>query len=162
ASDWAFEREFTHMLFSMANPATMMGGGGGWWKPSQSRYDWQWLADRYDSDGEGKISREQLNGGAGLFNRLDRDRDGYITEDDLDWSSKSEYLKQGQQSNSLFYMFDANSNGRISKEEWEKVFDKLAKDKGYISQDDVRELFRKPATAAPPKKDKDVKAAKAP
>lgn len=147
AGDWAMQREFTHMLFSMANPASMMGGKGGWWKPGQSRYDWQWLADRYDREGEGRIGREQLmalNGGAGLFNRLDRDRDGYITSDDLDWSDKSEYLKQGQQGSMLFYMLDANSNGRISKEEWDQVFDRLAKEKGYISQDDVRELFRKP------------------
>ncbi|MBM4068936.1 MAG: redoxin domain-containing protein [Planctomycetes bacterium] len=148
AGDWALDREFTHMLFSMANTASMMGGQGGWWKPGQSRYDWHWLAGRHGTDDEGKISREQFTGSASLFNRLDRDRDGVITAADLDWSSKSEYLKQGQQSNMLFYLLDANSNGRISKEEWVNVFDRLAKDKGYISQDDVRELFRKPTALA--------------
>src|SRR5262249_25592261 len=65
------------------------GRGGGWSPPSQSKYDWKWLARRADANGDGVITRQELKAPRALFDRLDRDGDGKLTAADFDWSGRS-------------------------------------------------------------------------
>lgn len=155
-SEWTLKREFTRMVLGLAD-GSVMSGKGGWWGPGQSRYNWKWLASRCDRDGDGKVSRDEFPATDPLFERLDRDRDGYLSADDLDWSANSPFVRQAQQASMLFYQVDGDSNGRISRAEWERLFNRLAKDKGFITQDDVRDLFQPAALMggkASPKKEK--------
>src|SRR5262245_55082336 len=105
---------------------SMMTGGGGWFRPSQTRYDWKWLASRHDIDPKDKITRKAWRGPPELFDRLDRDRDGAITAADLDWSEQSPYLRQLGMFKQLFSKLDANSNGRVSRQEWDAFFKQIA------------------------------------
>jgi hypothetical protein len=130
---------------------SQMGPGEGWFHPSQSRYSWAWLAEHYDSDKDGTITRKEFPGDDALFARLDRNHDGALTKDDFDWSDNSPFLRQFGMARSWFAMIDANSNGRISKEEWEEFFKKASKGKNHLTPDDLREALMPPP--APPGKD---------
>jgi hypothetical protein len=135
---------------------SQMGPGEGWFHAGQTRYGWKWLADRYDADHDGTISRAEFAGPSDTFDRLDRNHDGALKADDFDWSDHSAYARQGMMARVWFSRIDANSNGRVSHAEWDKLFARAAKDKGYLTPDDLRELF----PTAPPSRPKDPKAAK--
>jgi hypothetical protein len=139
AGDWLRRREGFEMLTAILGGGRM-GAGGGWFHPAQSRYDWHWLAKRYDRDRDGKISRAEFGGPDEVFRRLDRDGDGFITTQDLDWSERSAFLRESAQVKQLFAQLDRNSNGRISRAEWDSLFEKMAGDKGYLTPDDLRPL----------------------
>jgi hypothetical protein len=142
--------EAVEMILAIAG-GSQMGPGEGWFHPSESRYSWEWLAARYDADKDGKITRKEFPGDDTLFERLDRDRDGVLTAADFDWSESSPFLRQSGTARTWFSMIDANSNGRISKEEWEAFFKKAAKGKNHLTPDDLREALMPPAP--PPSKD---------
>jgi hypothetical protein len=114
-------------------------GGGGWFHDGQSRYGWEWLADRYDWDGDGVVLRDDLPQQAvDLAARLDRDQDGKITKDDFDWSNKSTYVKQAAQTRPLFASIDRDRNGHLTKEEWGRFFDQAALDADSITPADLQ------------------------
>src|SRR5262249_13243681 len=87
------QTEFGQMLSAVLSGSTM-GSGDGWFKPRQGRFGWKWLAERYDADHDGRITRQEFTAPKELFDRLDRDRNGVLTESDLDWSDNSTYLRQ--------------------------------------------------------------------
>jgi hypothetical protein len=133
-----------------------MGPGQGWFHDSQSRYGWKWLAQRFDSNKDGTITREEFHGPSDLFERLDRDHDGKLTAADFNWTDRSAFARDARPSGFWFRMIDANSNGRISREEWDQFFAKAANGKDYLTPDDLREALpvsppRRPST--PPKND---------
>src|SRR5207247_3909940 len=70
--------EIVEMGWALATGGDLEGGVG-WFHPGQSRYGWDWLEARYDTDHDGTITREEFKGPADLFDRLDRDGDGVLT-----------------------------------------------------------------------------------
>lgn len=143
------QTEFGQM-FTAVISGSVMGPGGGWFKPSQGRYNWDWLADRYDLDRDGKITKKEFTGPPELFQRLDRDRDGTITASDMDWADNSAYLRQLGQATQWLVKMDDDGDRRLSKEEWDKLFQKFAQGKAYLNADDVRAMFNPPAPPPPP------------
>jgi hypothetical protein len=129
--------EFVQMVWAVAT-GSRMGPGEGWFHGTQTRYGWAWLARRHGIKPGAGIARKQFRGPAELFDRLDRDRDGFLTADDFDWSDNSPYLRQGQVTDYLFFRFDGNSNGRVSRAEWEAFFKKAARGKNYLTPEDLR------------------------
>ena len=124
---------------------SQLGPGEGWFHPGQTRYGWDWLAAHYDGNHDGKITADELGGPPGVFERLDRNHDGVLTGEDFDWSDKSPYVRQTGQVGQWFRMVDGNSNGKISPEEWEAFFQRMAQDKGYVTPEDLhRALFPPP------------------
>jgi hypothetical protein len=140
--------EIVEMVSAIAN-GSQMGPGDGWFHESQSRYSWKWLAGRYDTDHKGIILRRQFFGPSEIFDRLDRNHDGALTASDFDWSDRSLFAMQSMPSRYWFGWIDGDSNGRITKEEWEAWFNKLSKGKGFLTQDDLREGF---PTSPPPRR----------
>jgi hypothetical protein len=139
--------EFVEMLTAVARGSDM-GPGDGWFHGSQSRYGWQWLAARFDANHDGSITRDEFTAAPDLFDRLDRNHDGMLTPADFDWSDRSLFAMQGMPSRFWFSAIDTDSNGRISREEWDAIFAKAAKGKGYLTPDDLREQF---PVAPPPR-----------
>jgi Ca2+-binding EF-hand superfamily protein len=143
----------------------LTGEGQGWFHPGESRYGWKWLADRYDANKDGKITRKEFTGPAEFFDRLDRNQDGVLTAADFDWSlsqdmemkrkmagppgrdgqlkDREAMLKRMQEmvAGQFFHKIDTNSNGRISQEEWLAVFTKAAKGKDHLTLDDLRQAM---------------------
>lgn len=141
--------EIVEMLGAMLG-GSQMGPGGGWFHAGQSRYDFRWLADRHDLNADGAISREEFQGDLAWFGILDRTQDGLLAPDDLEGSSGSSDAQQMQMVARWFGPMDGNSNGRISKEEWAVVFDRLSDGKGYLSPRDIRKLLLGPGPGVRP------------
>jgi hypothetical protein len=140
--------EAVEMLSAIAG-GSQMGPGEGWFHAGQSRYDWKWLAARYDKDSTGAITRKQFEGPAELFDRLDRNRDGVLKPEDFDWSDRSPFIRDAGVARMMFSRMDRDSNGRISREEWEAFFKQAAKGKDHLTPEDLREALFPPP---PPKR----------
>jgi hypothetical protein len=141
--------EVAQILWSLAKGPDM-GPGAGWFHPSESRYGWMWLSGKLDADKDGKITRGEFKGSPELFQRLDRNRDQTLAVDDFDWSDRSAFARQAMPANMWFRQSDRNSNGRISLEEWQDLFDRASKGKGYLTADDLRDAFPTQAPVRPP------------
>lgn len=144
----ARDSESIQMLTAVLG-GSQMGPGDGWFHPSLLRYDWKWLAERHDVEMDGAIGADSFQGDEESFQRLDRNRDGEIKADDFDWSSNSPYVRQMSQSGQWFRGIDSSSNGRLSREEWEKYFERVAGKKDFVTPEDLRAaLFPPPPKGA--------------
>lgn len=141
--------EFFEMFGMIVTRGADMGPTDGWFHPAQSRYGWDWLRAR-DRNGDRAITPEELGGPAEAFRRLDRDRNGAIDAEDLDWSPGSAYIRRQMAARRRFLMMDTNSNGRVSQEEWDAFFARAAAGKGGLTPDDLDQALD-PAPPAPPR-----------
>src|SRR5690242_561929 len=67
--------EIVEMLLALAH-GQPPDAGKGWFHDGQGRYGWQWLADRYDANGDGEIVADEFPDDAtDSLARLDRDED---------------------------------------------------------------------------------------
>ena len=87
---------------------------GGWGDP------WERMK-RYDTDGDGKISREEFTGPERFFNRFDTDRDGFVTEAEVRRMRRGGGQGRG---GGMSRLFDADGDGKVTREEWEAFFEK--------------------------------------
>jgi hypothetical protein len=133
--------EAVRMLATVLRGSSM-GPGDGWFGPAESRYSWKWLAERCGVDpDQGAIPRSAFRGPEALFPQLDRDKDGIISPDDLDWSDRNPYLQASAVANRLFRKLNAGSNGRLTKDELMRFFEQAAQGKDHLSADDFRDAL---------------------
>jgi hypothetical protein len=133
--------EAVRMLLSILR-GPRIGATDGWFGPAEMRYTWQWLAKLHGVDPDtGGITRKMFRGSDALFARLDRDKDGRITADDLDWSDKSTYMQQTALAKGWFRKMDGDGNGQLTKEELMEFFDKTAKGKSSLTFDEFRDAL---------------------
>lgn len=123
-------------LFSGLMNGNGIGPGAGWFHEGKSRYNWKTLTQRFDANGNKRIDPDEIP--ARFFQRLDRDGSGAITVSDLNWSSRSPYLRELGMAREWLYRIDKESNGQISREEWLQFFEKAAKGKEYLTPEDLR------------------------
>jgi Ca2+-binding EF-hand superfamily protein len=146
-ADWKERPEWADMLIALLQGGGM-GPGAGWFKPSAKKYDWNWLADHFDVDGNGTISPEELPAEAPfadlLFARLDRDNDRQLRPADFDYVGRQQNTPPLFMSQFLTSFFDSDSNGRITREELEAFLKRADVDKtGFITSDDLYRDFSK-------------------
>jgi EF hand domain-containing protein len=128
---------------------SQMGPGDGWFRPSQTRYDRYWLAAHCDKNHDRQLTPEEFSGPRALFERLDRDRDGAVTAEDLDWTDQSAYLRLIAAAGRPFSILDANSNGRVSREEWNAFFTRMARGRDQITPEDFQRALVAPPQQRP-------------
>jgi len=128
-----------------ASPPALRGKPAPPVRVGQSRYDWKWLAMRFDRDVDGRVTREELPSPDGSFDRLDRNRDGKLTAEDFDWSEQGPLGRQKETTFALFKSIDTTSDGRITAEEFQALFLKGAGEKGYLTDSDLQQLVFRPA-----------------
>lgn len=130
--------EAVRMLLAILR-GSQLDGTDGWYGPAQSRYTWEWLAKRQGIDPKtDSISREDFKGPVALFDRLDRNGDGKLAPDDLDWSNNSLYVMQAGMLNRFFRRLDTSGDGRLTREELDAFFKHVADGKDYFSAEDLR------------------------
>jgi hypothetical protein len=137
--------EAVEMLSAIARGSDLMGADDAWFHPAKSRYGWEWLARRHGKGTDGAITAKEFAGPAKLFERLDRDGDGQITAADFDWSERSPYVRQLQEARQLLRALGADRGGKITRQDWDRTFERLSREKGFVTPEDLRErLFPPP------------------
>jgi hypothetical protein len=132
--------EIVSMLWAITS-GSQMGPGDGWFHPGQSRYGWNWVTSRYRPDQKGIITRDQFTGPKEYFDRLDRTHDGVLTVDDFEGSNRSGSAAKSMPARLWFSQIDGDSNGQISREEWNAFFTKMAQGKDHVTPDDLQKAF---------------------
>ena len=143
--------EAVRMLLAVLRGLSMEGKNG-WFGPADTRYTWEWLLAREGLDATAEaIPKDKFHGPAKLFDRLDRDGDGKITKDDLDWSDGNPYVQQAGQLNRIFRRMNTSGDGKLTRDELEAFFKQVADGKDYFSADDLRRAMipAVPAGSAP-------------
>lgn len=128
-------------MYLAIKKGSMMGAGDGWFGPAAARYNWGWLAERHGIEPDGGIEADKFQGPAPYFARFDRNRDGRITADDLEWSDRHPWVQHAYTANRLFRKMDPNGDGRLSREDWMAFFDKVAGSKNEVTSEELREAW---------------------
>ncbi len=76
-----------------------------------------------------------------MFDRLDRNHDGELSAADFDWSDTAPASREERIYKLWFSKVDTDTNGRISRTEWDRLFERLAAGKDYLTADDLRLAF---------------------
>ena len=138
--------EAVEMLIAIGR-GSQMSPGEGWFHPGQSRYDWKWLAGRHAAGAIGMIPRVVFQGSKEQFERLDRLRDGMLTEVDFDWSDRGPMSQINMMLSRLFNQVNEDGDGRLTREEWSKFFEEGSEGKDHLTIDDLRAAMMKTRTS---------------
>lgn len=132
--------ESVRMFLAIAR-GSRLGPGEGWFGPAAARYSWQTLAEAHKGTTSDGISADKFLGTELWFARLDRNKDGRITEDDLDWSDRNQWVQQAYLVNRMFRRIDKNGDGQVSREEINSFFDAAAGGKDHLLSEDLRDAM---------------------
>jgi hypothetical protein len=129
------------LMFADILQGSQLGPRDGWFRRavSETRFTWPATLERWDQDQDGHISRSEFSGCNADFERLDRNGNGVLDEEDFDWSPHALSYSPGLV---LYYTMDRDGNGKVTPEEWQAWFGALDREqRGFISQEEFRELF---------------------
>jgi Ca2+-binding EF-hand superfamily protein len=140
STDWKERPEWADMLVGLLKNEKMTPTFG-WFKPSEKKYDWNWLASKFDADADGVVSKDELPADTPnldrFFSRFDRDNDGKLRASDFDYSGQSS-TPPAMMTRFLSSVLDQDSNGRITREELEAFLNRVDKDQaGFITSEDL-------------------------
>jgi thiol-disulfide isomerase/thioredoxin len=136
----ARQPEAVRMLIAILR-GSQLGGDNGWFGPADTRYSFPWLAERCGVDPAKGVPRAKFRGPDAWFKLLDRNKDGVITANDLDWSDRNPEVQMMYLANRVFRKINTGSNGKLTKEELAKFFEQAAKGKEYLSPEDFRDAL---------------------
>ncbi len=114
----------------------------------------------FDKDGDGKITRDEYQGNAQLFDRLDKNGDGSIGRDELPklpaTPKKGQARPAGAMADRLKAM-DTDGDGKLTRDEYQgnaQLFDRLDQDSdGSLTGDELRSAANRLMNRAAKKKD---------
>lgn len=129
-----------------------MGPTDGWFRLAtpQSAYAWDQMLATYDDNGDGWLTRDEFPGAQRWFQRLDRNGDGVLSEEDHRWNVESASGPVAR----LLRQADEDDNGLITRAELEQFSQALlGTEQNAWSIDELRQILAPPprvtATASP-------------
>jgi Iodothyronine deiodinase len=143
---WPARPEWVDMLTDILQ-GSQLGPNDGWFRRAvaQTRFDWGTVRQRFDRDGDGRVARAEIRASDSDFARLDRDQDRVLTEVDFDFSPHALTATPGA---ILFYRADRDGNGRITRDEFDALFQQLGGGQEFLSLADLQEAFHTPVHTA--------------
>ncbi len=127
-----------------------LDGTNGWFGPAQNRFSWQWLAERHEVAPDQPLAADSFHGPEAIFKQLDRDHDGSISGFDLDWSDENPWVGQSYMINRIFRRIDPSGDGKLTAEEWQAFFEKIAGDGDAIRTEQFRDALIPPGSGFSP------------
>ena len=127
-----------------------LDGRGGWFRSAESRYSWDWLAEQNGIKPEDSLSKEQFHGDKAIFDQLDRDHDGTLKSSDLDWSDENSWVQQAYMIGRIFRRIESSGDGKLTAQEWQDFFTKVAEDKDSIRIEQLRNALIPPGSGFSP------------
>ena len=132
--------ESVRMFLSIAR-GSMVGSKDGWFGPARSKFGFESLAHRWGPPTEGGFQLDSLSDPSEWLARLDRNHDGRITADDLDWSDENSWVQQSYLANRFFRRINTSGDGKLSAEEWQAFFDQARGDEESVSYEAFRDAL---------------------
>ncbi len=126
-----------------------LDGTNGWFGAAQNRFSWQWLADRHGIAPDQPLAEDSFHGPEAIFKQLDRDHDGSISGLDLDWSDGNPWVRQSYMVNRMFRRIDPSGDGKLTAEEWQAFFEKLAGEEKTVRPEQLRDALIPPSGFSP-------------
>lgn len=127
-----------------------LDGSGGWFGPAESRFSWPWLAERSGVVPDQSLAKDQFQGDETVFRMLDRDHDGSISASDLDWSDNNPWVRQAYMVGRMFRRIDPSGDGKLTADEWQAFFTKIAGDGDAIRAEQLRDALIPPGSGFSP------------
>jgi len=127
-----------------------LDGTAGWFHPAVSRFSFDWLAKHQQSDPQQPLTKQKFAGQERIFEQLDRDHDGSLTEFDLDWSDSNPWVRQSYMVNRIFRRMEADGDGLLTAEELNTWFGKLTRDGQPIRFEQFRDALVPPGSGFSP------------
>lgn len=97
-------------------------GGEGGRRFTDPAWRWQMMLQRFDQDGDGKLTRAEFQGAPRVFMRLDQDGDGVLTEEEASrirgGDDEPAAERRGFSFEALLQNADKDGDGKISAAEW--------------------------------------------
>lgn len=113
---------------------------------------WNRLSERFDTNGDGQVTKEEFESQSDRFERMDRNDDGVLTPADFEGIRRGPRgPRRGMMGAHLFRAADTDENGDLSREEWTGFLGSVDTDgDGKLSRDELQAA--RPADApAPPR-----------
>lgn len=126
-----------------------LDGTNGWFGPAQNRFSWQRLAERHGIALDEPLAADSFHGPEAIFKQLDRDHDGRVSGYDLDWSDENPWVRQSYMVNRMFRRIDPSGDGKLTVEEWQAFFEKLAGEEKAIRPEQLRDALIPPSGFSP-------------
>ena len=76
---------------------------------------------------------QEFHGPDSFWSRLDRDGDGALTQDDLDWNESSEWMRRQAQAERRFRALDTDRDSRLTLDEWKAYFEEITGSRKTLS-----------------------------
>lgn len=124
-----------------------MGPADGWFRLAtpQSAYAWDQMLGSYDQDGDGWLSREEFPGAGRWFQRLDRNGDGVLSDEDHRWNLESASGPIAR----LLRQADEDDNGLLTRAELDRMSQTLlGNEQDGWSVDELRQILAPPPRVA--------------
>jgi peroxiredoxin len=142
--EWPEHPEWVAMLVDIME-GSQLGPTDGWFRKAVAQVRWNWDATRkaYDANDDGSLATSEISCSAEDFRRLDRDRDEKLTAADFDFTPHALAATPGLM---VFMRADMDGSGKVTREEFERLFGMLDRDEaGFLALDDLQLGFAMPA-----------------
>ena len=139
--------EWSQMLLALMKGD--MGPNDGWFRAGETRYPWAWVQENLDPAKRGAVSLKNSGLPEAWFDRLDRDGDGMLTAADFDWSDFSPLAQKTMMARMFLMRADQDENGKLSQDEWNALFERMAKGNQEVDLESLRKLLFPPMPARP-------------
>lgn len=128
--------EAVRMLIDISHGSQMLPGEG-WFGPARSKYSLDWLLAQHQSENGKPLAADDFRGLPHWLARIDRNKDGMVTPDDLDWSDRNPWVQRANVVTRFFRRMDPDADGLVSEGEWNGFFRRVAQGQDAITPDDL-------------------------